>query len=49
MTTSAVLFDLAGTAPDLGDALNRLLAEEGRTALTRNLGVNCLAHFRKPL
>lgn len=37
MNTSAVLFDLDGTladtAPDLGDALNRLLEEEGRTPL----------------
>ncbi len=37
MKTSAVLFDLDGTladtAPDLGDALNRLLREEGRAAL----------------
>ena len=37
MTTAAVLFDLDGTladtAPDLGSALNRLLAEEGRSPL----------------
>ncbi len=37
MNTSAVLFDLDGTladtAPDLSDALNRLLEEEGRSPL----------------